>query len=777
MKLYSAAKINEPVLELQDALIKLKQEYETYNTYKKDAPARRNTYLEEMAVARAEFFNTSATSILKVLIEHERQRTIGRKMRRILGKPRSGVTSVIAPNEEGEWVSVTEKQEIEEACQQENIRRFTQANDTPALLSDQIEILGWTAEKDGAQSILRGIEDPRLHPSINKLVNCLQTHESIRNSGSIDTSISTEEFQDGWRKCKEYTTSGKSGIHFGHFKASCMDPILTKLDRCMLEILLKSGYSLKRWLQCVDVMIPKKADSNRVDKLRTIVLLEADFNYMNKLIGKRVMHNAEAHNNIAPEQYGSRKRKSSIIHATNKQLTFDIQNTRKQDSTLLILDAQSCFDQIAPPIASLCLQRQGAPQSFCNAIFHPIDKMTHFTRTSFGDSDISYDKGNTRFHGVLQGNGAGPSIWAMISSSILTSLRNNNFGTTIIHPHTRKQESIAAFSFVDYTDLIQTISEQEEAHEISQLALNCWAEDLRTTGGALVGTKCSWVSLQHKWHNNKWGYHDITQKSGDIFIHNTGNESVRLHRHKPDDAVMALGVLFSPSGNMSHQAKHMNEKATNWANVVRSSGLTRAEVWYSLRTMIMKSLEYPLLATTLTEQELEQVMSTLLKVGLSKSGICRTISRKIVYSSKKYFGFDIRHLYVTQGITKLKLLIQPQDHLTRHLIDTAWEYCRIESGLGSNFMAYEVDDNIKFYMSRTWIFSIWEFISRYKLTLRNDYKSETRSDDYDIIMVKVLSGNFNKSDIRLFNWCRIYLQVERISDIITADGKKIRQNI
>lgn len=102
----------------------------------------------------------------------------------------------------------------------------------------------------------------------------------------------------------------------------------------------------------IDIMIPKKADSQRVDKLRTIVLMEADFNFVNKIIGKRVMANAERANNLASEQYGSRKSKSSIVHATNKQLTFDIINVTKSDTALMVLDAKSCYDRISPPIAS-----------------------------------------------------------------------------------------------------------------------------------------------------------------------------------------------------------------------------------------------------------------------------------------------------------------------------------------------------------------------------------------------------------------------------------------
>lgn len=254
------------------------------------------------------------------------------------------VTSVSAPYNEGEWTTITEKLDIEKACQQENIRRFTQANDTPALLPDQINLLGWTADSEISNRILLGYEDPQLHPTINKLVKYLKLHDSILQEGYIPATITMDEFIESWRKCKEYTTLGKLGIHFGHFKASSMDLVLTEIDTIMINICLSTGYSLRCWLTGIDVMIPKKVDSQQMDNLRTIVLLEADFNFICKFIGKRVMHNAEKHNNITQEQYDSRKRKSSIIHATNKQLTFNIINTRKQDSALMILDAKSCYD-------------------------------------------------------------------------------------------------------------------------------------------------------------------------------------------------------------------------------------------------------------------------------------------------------------------------------------------------------------------------------------------------------------------------------------------------
>jgi hypothetical protein len=80
--------------------------------------------------------------------------------------------------------------------------------------------------------------------------------------------------------------------------------------------------------------------------MRTICLLSADWNFGNKLLSRRIMAQEEQANTIALEQYGSRKNKSSIGHATNKAILYDIQRQKKQDSALLILDAKACYDRI-----------------------------------------------------------------------------------------------------------------------------------------------------------------------------------------------------------------------------------------------------------------------------------------------------------------------------------------------------------------------------------------------------------------------------------------------
>jgi hypothetical protein len=71
-------------------------------------------------------------------------------------------------------------------------------------------------------------------------------------------------------------------------------------------------------------MIPKSVASLRVDKLRTWLLLDPEYNQNNKLLGHSVMAHAEKYGQIPAEQYGSRKKHRAIEAALNKVLTQDI---------------------------------------------------------------------------------------------------------------------------------------------------------------------------------------------------------------------------------------------------------------------------------------------------------------------------------------------------------------------------------------------------------------------------------------------------------------------
>ena len=194
----------------------------------------------------------------------------------------------------------------------------------------------------------------------------------------------------------------------------------------MANIPFLSGYLSSRWQQGINVMLEKKRGNFRVDKLRTILLYEADFNMNNKHAGRDVMSKVERALTLAKEQYGSRKRKSSISHALKKRLTFDILRQQKKGAGICSCDLKSWYDIIVHSFASLAMRRAGSEESATVCMFETIQKLKHKVRTAFGDSEDSFGGEDWReleaLMGVGQENGAGPAIWAVISTVFFNAL-------------------------------------------------------------------------------------------------------------------------------------------------------------------------------------------------------------------------------------------------------------------------------------------------------------------------------------------------------------------
>lgn len=208
-----------------------------------------------------------------------------------------------------------------------------------------------------AQSILNGTFVPPegTDPYAVKLLELLAMPQAIRDAPPVDVSLNVKQFRKSWSQTKEATSSG-GPLHFGHFKASVMNEELAEFEAIMANIPYQTGLLVERWTDSTNVMLEKKEADYRVHRLRTILLMAADFNHNNKRTGRDFMRNAEKHRTIAREQYGSRRNHASIDHCVNKVLTFDLLRQKRQPGGHMATDAVSCYDRIAHSVASLCMQ-------------------------------------------------------------------------------------------------------------------------------------------------------------------------------------------------------------------------------------------------------------------------------------------------------------------------------------------------------------------------------------------------------------------------------------
>ena len=94
-------------------------------------------------------------------------------------------------------------------------------------------------------------------------------------------------------------------------------------------------------------MLEKEPGVIKVEKLRAIMLLEADFNLGAKLIfGKRMIDDLEAENKIPDEQF-ARKSHESIEVALNRRLTSDFSRHRRMPIGIAGADAAHCYDRVS----------------------------------------------------------------------------------------------------------------------------------------------------------------------------------------------------------------------------------------------------------------------------------------------------------------------------------------------------------------------------------------------------------------------------------------------
>ena len=229
-------------------------------------------------------------------------------------------------------------------------------------------------------------------------------------------------------------------------------------------------------------------------------------------MGRDMMKNAEEARMWAPEQYGSRKNHQAIDHRLNKTLTFDQFRFQCTPAASCSHDAKSCYDRIVHSIANICMQRCGAPEVPIVCMFTTIQNLEHHVRTIYGDSTVS--QGGTLWvlpvSGVGQGNGAGPSIWAVVSSPVLDMMRSMGFGAIFKTAMSGDKIQFVGYAFVDDKDTVQTGFQGDSIAEVirkMQDAIDHWEGGIRVTGGALVPVKSHWYLVDFKWYRDgTWGY-------------------------------------------------------------------------------------------------------------------------------------------------------------------------------------------------------------------------------------------------------------------------------
>lgn len=209
---------------------------------------------------------------------------------------------------------------------------------------------------------------------------------------------------------------------------------------------------------------------------------------------------------------------------------------------------------------------------------------------------------------------------------------------------------------------------------------------------------------------------------------------------------------------------------------MRTNRLDRTTAWVNLQTTVTKTLEYPLPATTLTREECLYIMRPLCQAGLPAMGINRNLPTELVWGPLRAQGLGLHHLYVTQGIEHLKVLVTRgtlREDITGSLIRLSVEQMKVELGLSGSLFLHDprpmATAMTPCWLSHTWGY-MWEFGIRVVET--TSQLEPLRTKDVFLMEAFVQNG-YHGEPLRQLNCCRLYLRVTTLAEISTGDGRFI----
>jgi hypothetical protein len=230
------------------------------------------------------------------------------------------------------------------------------------------------------------------------------------------------------------------------------------------------------------------------------------------------------------------------------------------------------------------MRHMGVEEPPIVCIFSTIQNLHHSIRTVYGDSELTFSGQlwTVPIQGVGQGNGAGPQIWAVVSTPVLNMLRHEGYVAYFRTAITGTMISFVGYAFVDDTDLCITgqnpsDTEADVALRMQQ-ALDLWEGGIRATGGAIVPEKLigtsSILSGSKEIGDTRRRATEI-KAPAQLCVRDCDGNVAALKRLSVSDARRTLGVKLAPDGNDQAQFHKLLDAANIWKEQIRAGHLPR----------------------------------------------------------------------------------------------------------------------------------------------------------------------------------------------------------
>jgi len=777
-RLAKQLKVNSPMsyslAAVKDNLKKAEKEYRSLN--RQTSLTQRNQFNEELAAANAIQMNTSKERILKRILYDEQVREQTRMSRRYFPKRNQQSQKVdrVQHKVSGQWREESDPRGVAKACQQDTEAKYRSTDNTPLMKKQMHDLLGNFSETEFSQKYRQHLAElPEMTDRWTK--EMMHRTRSDSTIPRLPIPMSPTEIRQVWKTVKENKASSPSGRYNSVYKAMSVNQYLLQILTVSMNLPFLAGHPYSRWHNMVDIMAFKKKDNIRVDNIRSIIISEADWNAAGKVhVTKRLMSQAEKQCLLPQEHMGGRKGRKSIDGVITKRLILDNSRITKTPMLIISTDAANCYDRMLHKYISFVCIKWGLAVQVMIALLQPLQKATHHTRTAFGDSYAKFTGDNLQ--GAGQGNTGAAPFWTAISTPVIELMKEHAMQASFTSPYSGLIVILTLLAFVDDTELFLTSKPGETVKDLmlrGEIAINLWRELLLVTGGVMRSTKCAWTLMDYKGtiSNSKLLTH--SENPGKIHMPDEDGTIKAVPRYDIHEQREYLGVVQTTDGRELAQEQEMLVKVQKWNELMRQSRLPPALNLKAVMMKIHRSLIYPLPALSMTANCLQKISNKLYWESLPKCGIVRTFPIRYRHLPPKYQGLGLPHLYLEQEISKLMSIIQfsYKSSVVWDQMALGLEHLQLRMGLRDIIFNY---DYYKFdkLCPDSWLKSVWKFSTDMGLRFQGWklYRKQNKRTNDKYIMEEIVTYDISDKELGIFNECRLYLQIETLSDMANGKG-------
>ena len=217
------------------------------------------------------------------------------------------------------------------------------------------------------------------------------------------------------------------------------------------------------------------------------------------------------------------------------------------------------------------------------------------------------------------------------------------------------------------------------------------------------------------------------------------------------------------------------EKAMEWANKARNSHLPPRDLHFRVARKFWPKIGYGLCAIPAPYDALVNAMHKPYHVLISIGGVIQSAKRELRYLDSGFYGAGLPHWGIESMVSTINKLMSHYgtQSLPGLQFQKSTELLTIELGLGDQPFLADYDKH-KDWATDCTLKEMWHRVHRFGFVLQvHNFKLVPPRSRDKWIMQAFIEAGYSAADLKLLNLVRQHQQVLFVSDVFSADGRKL----